>query len=147
MKQLPNFLIDPATELESELGQINENIRAAARRGDEAQLVVLRSRLDELPELIYAEKLRALSQRINEARTRWGAFDADAQAAGREAQSLNAELEPKLNALEREKAQLIGTATQAMTDRENLQFAAKQALNEFEGLLKQRESLLLERHS
>jgi hypothetical protein len=30
MKQLPSFLTDPVSELEAELGQINENIRAAA---------------------------------------------------------------------------------------------------------------------
>ena len=30
MKQLPSFLTDPVSELETELGQINENIRAAA---------------------------------------------------------------------------------------------------------------------
>jgi chromosome segregation ATPase len=146
-KQLPNFILDPVSELESELGLIERKMREAAARGNESAVVALSARRDELPALIHVEKLRDIGEQINAARTRCGVYDNEMQTASELSRTLGSELDPKVKALELEIERLRSEWAQAQTDRENLTFAAKQARNEFEGLLKQRETLLMQKHS
>jgi chromosome segregation ATPase len=145
--KLPNFILDPVSELENELGLIEQKMRDAANRNDEKSLVALSARRDELPALIHAEKLRDIGERINAARTRCGVYDSETQTASELSRTLGSELDPKVKALELEIEGLRSEWAQAQTDRENLTFAAKQARSEFEGLSKQRETLLMQKHS
>jgi chromosome segregation ATPase len=145
--KLPNFILDPVSELESELGLIEQKMREAANRNDEKSLVALSARRDELPALIHAEKLRDIGERINAARTRCGVYDSETQTASELSQTLGSGLDPKVKALELEIERLRSEWAQAQTDRENLQFATKQVRDEFEGLLRQRETLLMQKHS
>jgi uncharacterized small protein (DUF1192 family) len=143
MKQLPNFLSDPSSHLESELGLIDKQMRDAANRNDEISLVALSNRRDELPALIYAEKLRDFAERLNVQRSRVAAFDVELTNSVSLSRTLGAELEPKVTALQAEIERLQSEWAQSVADMETLQFAARQAHNDLNRILGERVNLLL----
>jgi chromosome segregation ATPase len=143
MKQLPNFISDPLSHLESELGTIDRQMKDAARTGDQNALVSLRDRKAELPELIQKAKMQDFAKRLSVARSRFAAFDIELQIAYRRAGTLSNQIEPKIAALEAEIEQLRTEWAQAQQDKESLQFAAKEAREELERIQSEREALLL----
>jgi chromosome segregation ATPase len=143
MKQLPNFISDPLSHLESELGTIDKQMKDAARIGDQNALVSLRDRKAELPELIQKARMKDFASRLSVARSRVAAFDIELQIAYRRAGTLSNEVEPKIAALQTEIERLRTEWAQAVADKESLQFAAKQARDDLDRIQSERETLLL----
>jgi chromosome segregation ATPase len=143
MKQLPNFISDPLSHLESELGTIDKQMKDAARTGDQNALVSLRDRKAELPELIQKARMKDFASRLSVARSRVAAFDIELQIAYRRAGTLSNEVEPKIAALQTEIERLRTEWAQAVADKESLQFAAKQARDDLDRIQSERETLLL----
>jgi chromosome segregation ATPase len=145
LQQLPSFISDaePLSHLESELGTIDKQIQDAARRNDEAQLVDLRDRKAELPELIQKAKWKDFAARLSVARSRVAAFDIELQNARRESSSRGASLEPKVTELRAEIERLQSEWAQSVADVESLQFATRQASDDLNRILSERTNLLL----
>jgi chromosome segregation ATPase len=146
MKQLPNFISDPLSHLESELGTIDKQMQDAARAGDQNALLSLRDRKAELPELIQKAKWKSFASRLSVARSRVGAFEIELQNARRESSSRGAELEPKVTELRAEIERLQSEWAQSVADVESLQFAARQASDDLNRILSERTNLLLLSH-
>ncbi len=148
LQQLPSFISDaePLSHLESELGTIDKQIQDAARRNDEAQLVDLRDRKAELPELIQKAKWKDFAARLSVARSRVAAFDIELQNARRESSSRGASLEPKVTELRAEIERLQSEWAQSVADVESLQFATRQASDDLNRILSERTNLLLLSH-
>jgi chromosome segregation ATPase len=143
MKQLPNFISDPLSHLESELGTIDKQMKDAARTGDQNALVSLRDRKAELPELIQKARMKDFASRLSVARSRVAAFDIELQIAYRRAGTLSNQIEPKISALQAEIERLRTEWAQAVADKESLQFVAKQARDDLDRIQNERETLLL----
>ncbi len=146
MKQLPNFISDPLSHLESELGTIDKQMQDAARAGDQNALLSLRDRKAELPELIQKAKWKSFASRLSVARSRVGAFEIELQNARRESSSRGAELEPKVTELRAEIERLQSEWAQSVADVESLQFATRQASDDLNRILSERTNLLLLSH-
>jgi hypothetical protein len=143
MKQLPNFISDPVSHLESELGLIDKRMRDHAQRNDEAGLVALRDRKAELPELIQKAKMKDFAERLSVARSRVAAFDIELQTAVQEAGTKGRDAETKIPLLEQEIERLRSEWAQVRQDVESLQFEARQAHAELERIQSERVDLLL----
>jgi hypothetical protein len=143
MKQMPSFLSDSSSHLESELELIKGQMRVAARRGDETALAALRSRRDELPGLIQAEKMRDFAARLSVARSRVAALNIELQNAVRESLTLATKVETDVPLLQEAIENLRSVSAQAHHERDLVQFAAKQADDELVRIQNERESLLL----
>ncbi len=143
MKQLPNFISDPVSHLESELGLIDKRMRDHAQRNDEAGLVALRDRKAELPELIQKAKMKDFAERLSVARSRVAAFDIELQTAVQEAGTKGRDAETKIPLLEQEIERLRSEWAQVRHDVESLQFEARQAHAELERIQSERVDLLL----
>jgi hypothetical protein len=142
-KQLSNFLSDPASELERELGLIDKQMRDRAQRNDEAGLIALRDRKADLPELIQKTKMQDFASRLSVARSRVAAFDIELQTANREAATKGLDAETKIPLLEQEIERLRSEWAQVRHDVESLQFEARQAHAELERIQSERVDLLL----
>jgi chromosome segregation ATPase len=143
MKQLPNFISDPLSHLESELGTIDKQMQDAARAGDQNALLSLRDRKAELPELIQKAKWKSFASRLSVARSRVAAFEIELQNARRESSARGASLEPKVTELRAEIERLQSEWAQSVADVESLQFAARQAASDLNRILSERTNLLL----
>ncbi len=146
MKQLPNFISDPLSHLESELGLIDKQMLDAARTGNETALLSLRDRKAELPELIQKAKWKDFAARLSVARSRVAAFEIELQSARRESSARGASLEPKVTELRAEIERLQSEWAQSVADVESLQFAARQASDDLNRILSERTNLLLLSH-
>jgi chromosome segregation ATPase len=146
MKQLPNFISDPLSHLESELGLIDKQMIDAARTGNETALLSLRDRKAELPELIQKAKWKDFAARLSVARSRVAAFEIELQSARRESSARGASLEPKVTELRAEIERLQSEWAQSLADVESLQFAARQASDDLNRILSERTNLLLLSH-
>jgi chromosome segregation ATPase len=146
MKQLPNFISDPLSHLESELGLIDKQMIDAARTGNETALLSLRDRKAELPELIQKAKWKDFAARLSVARSRVAAFEIELQSARRESLARGASLEPKVTELRAEIERLQSEWAQSVADVESLQFAARQASDDLNRILSERTNLLLLSH-
>jgi chromosome segregation ATPase len=146
MKQLPNFISDPLSHLESELGLIDKQMLDAARTGNETALLSLRDRKAELPELIQKAKWKDFAARLSVARSRVAAFEIELQSARRESSARGASLEPKVTELRAEIERLQSEWAQSLADVESLQFAARQASDDLNRILSERTNLLLLSH-
>jgi hypothetical protein len=142
-KQLPNFLNNPVSELESELGLIEDKMKDAARAGNQTALVSLRERKAQLPALVVEAKRKDLVERFSVARSRIAAFETELQAQSNLSRTLSAEIEPKLQQLDKVKAELIANERQAQSDRETLLFALKLEQEKHAALVSEQASLLL----
>jgi chromosome segregation ATPase len=143
---LPAILLDETSDVNSltdELGHIPSQLRDAARRGDETALAALSDRRSQLPELIQTAKLRDFAARLSVARSRLGAIDSELQNAYLEAMKAATKMETDVPVLEATIERLRSAAAQAHHERDTLQFAAKQAREQLEGIQAEREALLL----
>jgi len=87
--------------------------------------------------------MRDFAQRLSVARSRVAALHIELQNASREALTLAAEVETEVPVLEASIERLRSVSAQAHHERDNLQFAARQASEELERIQNERESLLL----
>ncbi len=137
------LLHNEVSQLSDELRDTDKLMRDAARRGDENSLVSLQTRKIELPELIQKAKMRNFAERLSVARSRVAAYDTELQNAVREAGTLATKVETDVPVLQAEIERLRSASAQAQHERDNLQFAAKQARDELARIQNERESLLL----
>jgi chromosome segregation ATPase len=144
--KLPAILLDETSDvsrLTDELGHIPSQLKDAARRNDETALAVLSDRRSQLPALIQSAKMKDFAARLSVARSRVAAYDTELQSAARESGTLANEVEMKVPVLQAEIERLRSASAQAQHERDNLQFAAKQARDELARIQNERESLLL----
>jgi hypothetical protein len=144
--KLPAILLDETSDisrLTDELGHIPSQLKDAARRGDETALAALSDRRSQLPELIQKARMSDFGKRLSVARSRVAAFDIELQNAVRRAGTLATKVETDVPVLQSEIEQLRSASAEAHHERDNLQFAAKQARDELERIQNERESLLL----
>jgi FtsZ-binding cell division protein ZapB len=137
------LLNDEVATLSNELKGTDKLMGDAARRGDETGLVALSDRKAQLPELIQKAKMRNFAERLSVARSRVAAYDTELQNAVREAGTLATKVETDVPVLQAEIERLRSASAQAQHERDNLQFAAKQARDELARIQNERESLLL----
>jgi hypothetical protein len=137
------LLNDEVATLSDELKDTDKLMRDAARRGDETGLVVLSDRKAQLPELIQKAKMKDFASRLSVARSRVAALHIELQNASREALTLATKVETDVPVLEAAIERLRSVSAEAHHERDNLQFAAKQASGELERIQSERESLLL----
>jgi hypothetical protein len=143
---LPAILLDETSDINSltdELGHIPAKLKEAARRNDETALAALSDRRSQLPELIQTAKLRDFAARLSVARSRLGAIDSELQNAYTEAMKAATKMETDVPVLTATIERLRSAAAQAHHERDTLQFAARQAREELEGIQAEREALLL----
>ncbi len=140
---LQDLLYDEVSLLSDELRDIDNKISDAARLGKAETVTKLRQRQAQLPDLIHQAKLRDISDRINQQRTRLGVFQCDFEKARAEFIELATAFPERARELNLAKQQLTDDVNQAQLDRDNLQFAVGLEETEFERLKKQRENLLL----
>ncbi len=143
---LPAILQDEMSDINSltmELGQIPSELKDAARRGDETALAALSNRRSQLPELIQTAKLRDFARRLSVARSRLAAYDTELQTAYLEAMKAATKMETDVPVLTATIERLRSASAQAHHERDNLQYAARQAREELETIQAEREALLL----
>jgi chromosome segregation ATPase len=87
--------------------------------------------------------MKDFAARLSVARSRVAAYDTELQSAARESGTLANEVEMKVPVLQAEIERLRSASAQAQHERDNLQFAAKQARDELARIQNERESLLL----
>jgi chromosome segregation ATPase len=143
---LPAILLDETSDinrLTDELGHIPSLLKEAARRGDETALAALKDRRSQLPDLIQQARMRDFAARLSVARSRVAALHIELQNASSEALTLAAKVETDVPALQAAIEELRSVSAQAHHERDNLQFAARQASEELERIQNERETLLL----